>query len=241
MRCTEIRKCLNGIGNAVYETVGVFMPERCAVCGRELLPGERKICIICLGDIPRTYYGMTCSNPACEKMTGRIKAEGVMPFMFFRKGSPYNRLVYGLKYRQRYDLGRFTGEMMGDLIFGGGEIKEHIDYIVPVPTHPFRRIARGYNQSRMIADGIGKKYGIPVKSGYLKRVRFRSSQTGIRAEDKWDNVSGAFETGYTLGPCSILLVDDVLTTGSTLEACGLAILSKEPYIKIRIATLAYVE
>ena len=221
----------------------LLFPRKCCVCGESLEPTEQFICAGCMSDFPFTYFWNWRENPAEEVFWGRCYIEKVISLYYYSRDNDYSHLVRRIKYGSNIALGRYLGEMLGRF---GREILSDVEFIVPVPVHPVRLFTRGYNQSKIIAEGISKGLGgLPVVTSALKRVRYSKSQTSISMESKWENVKGSFSLGKgeqleLLKGKHILLVDDVLTSGATLEVCASILIGKLG-CKVSIATLAYVE
>jgi len=221
--------------------VQLFFPEICITCNDKLVSQEKYICLKCLHDIPRTGFHKSSGNKVEQLFWGRVKIENATSFFYFRKGSRYQKLIHFLKYKGLKELGQEIGRHYGFELSENKEFSK-LDIIIPVPLHPKKLKKRGFNQSEWIAKGISIGLGKPVNSNCLYRIVFTSTQTQKTRFERWKNVEGIFEVKMPelLKNKYILLVDDVITTGSTLEACAIALL-KVPGIKISIATLAYAD
>lgn len=221
-------------------TLDILYPRHCTACGKELRTCEEMLCTGCMEDLPLTYYWDWRENPAEKLLWGRTYMLFVASLFFYRHESPYSRILKQIKYHKGKELAVFMGRILGKYLKEAG-LTEGTDYIVPVPLHRKKKRSRGYNQSEMIAEGISEACGIRISTGILVRERFTKTQTKISMGNKWDNVKGAFtvKDGQAYAGKSILLVDDVLTTGSTAEACYSA-LCAIPDIRISLATLAFV-
>lgn len=217
--------------------IGLFFPEICVTCGNALVSQEKFICLRCLSDLPKTNFHLAKDNKAEQLFWGRVKFENGASFIFFRKGSKYQRLIYFLKYKGLKEIGEELGKYFGYELAENPAFLE-IDVILPVPLHPKKQRKRGYNQSEWIARGIGFALGKPVEKASLTRVVHTATQTRKSKFERWENVKGIFKVANPLPLQNkhILLVDDVLTTGSTLEACADALSSVEG-VRISFATL----
>jgi ComF family protein len=216
----------------------LLYPHTCEACGKILYKNESTICTQCLYDLPRTDYCYDTENPIVTLFTGRLNIVKGTALFNFHKGSRFRKLLHSLKYKSKPEIGILLGRELGTEMIKSGNFKD-INYIIPVPLHPKREKQRGYNQSEMIGQGISEIVEIPLLSGNLKRKVETVTQTKINKEDRWKNVSGKFllTSSALLENKHVLLVDDVVTTGSTMEACG-EILLKVPGLKLSIAVLA---
>ena len=220
-------------------------PRRCVVCGECLDTDEEHLCSDCMEDMPLTYFWSWRDNPAEQILWARTRLEGVVSLFYYSRDNDYRRLLYSLKYKGDITLGRWLGRMLGEKMREAAWPSP--DVIIPVPLHWRRKWRRGYNQAEAIARGISEGLGdaVPVLPGILIRTRFNTSQTHISVGSKWENVSGAFSVrdkntaAEKLSGRHILLVDDVLTTGATAEACW-DVLSAIPGVRVSYASLAFV-
>jgi ComF family protein len=206
-----------------------------------LLREERHLCLDCLSSLPFTYFWNWKNNPAEQIFWGRVYFQKVASLILYRDESPYRSIIHQFKYNRQISLGRYFGSMLGKRLKESGFFNS-IEVIVPVPLHPLKKWKRGYNQANVIAKAIGKELGVPVLNGVLVRTSFTSTQTTKDSQHRWKNVEKAFKLrrGERIKGRHVLLVDDVLTTGATLEACGTALLKAEGCI-VSVATLAFVE
>lgn len=217
-------------------------PRICAVCGKTLNYHEQHFCLQCFADMPLTRFWDVVENPAERVFWGRCKVERVYSLFYYTNN--WRNPVHLLKYKGNTPIGLYLGEMLGTKI----PLPNSIDYIVPLPLHWRKQMKRGYNQAETIARGIQKGLGIPdntVLPNLLRRKSFTGTQTARDRMERWHNVKDAFEPNLRcrrIPPVGshILLVDDVLTTGASLEACASILVEHYGY-KVSIATLAYVE
>lgn len=216
----------------------LFYPHICEACGGALSKNEGAICTKCLFDLPRTDFSKFIENPLTELFAGRIKVEKATALFNFHKGSRFRGLLHSLKYRNKPEIGVILGKELGSEMVKTRNF-EDIDILIPVPLHANRQKQRGYNQSEMIAKGISQITKIPLVCDNLVRSVETTTQTKMNKEERWRNVSGKFQINRPrdLETKHILLIDDVITTGSTLEACGEELL-KIYGVKLSIAVLA---
>lgn len=218
--------------------VDLFYPRICPACGMLLMYGERVICTECLIHLPKSNYHKFEDNPVAKVFWGRAQISNATAFYVFEKGSKYQKLIHKMKYKGQKEIGTELGKMFGE------DLKNtdfhSIDNIIPVPLHPRKLKKRGFNQAELIANGLGDSMNIPIDTESLNRIVANPTQTRKNRIERWQNVSGIFEVenSLILENKHVLIVDDVLTTGSTLEACVTAF-SEIPGIKVSIAVLAY--
>jgi ComF family protein len=188
--------------------------------------------------MPTTGYQPGIENPVSQLFWGRVNIEGACSYFHFRKLSKYQHLLHQLKYNGRKDVGVELGRQFGYII-GKSLHEQKVSVIIPVPLHPKRERKRGYNQSTMIAEGISVATNIPVDETSVRRVVSTTTQTKKTRLERWQNVENIFDitNGQLLSNKHILLIDDVVTTGATLEACAQALLRIDG-VKVSIATLA---
>jgi len=218
--------------------VELLFPRLCVVCGDKLIEQEQWICLHCLHHIPRTNFHLEPDNPVSRLFYGRVNIENATSYFYFTKGSKYQTLLHELKYKGMKELGEEMGKHFAIDLLQSPEFRS-VDVICPVPLHPSKERKRGYNQSWWIASGIAKQLNKELSANNLHRVTATETQTRKSRFDRYLNVDGIFALKDTeaFSGKHILLIDDVVTTGATLEACASAILSTTN-AKVSIATLA---
>ncbi len=201
-----------------WDLVRLFFPRICVGCERGLLQGEHWLCSHCLLDLPVTNYHRWRDNPVYDRLLGRLPVTTAQAFLHFRKESIAQRLLHQLKYNNQPDLGVFLGRVYGEQLY---ELHEGWDVIIPVPLHATRLRRRTYNQSERFAAGLAAELDIPVLS-LLQRSQATETQTRKDRAHRWENMQHVFRVtdANAVRGKKILLVDDVVTTGATLEACG---------------------
>ena len=222
-----------------HDLINLFYPESCTICGSNLTKNEQVICVICLHDIPVTNYHLDNDNPVKKVFNGRVEIEHACALLLFKKKGAVQKLIHELKYKGRQDIGIFLGKWLGTELAKTPEYKE-VDLVIPVPLHKVKQRERGYNQ----VEGFGKQIALSLDAPYIDNVLLKTSlsksQTIKERFARWGSIE---ETLVMRNPelityKHILLVDDLITTGATLEACA-NVLKKAPGIKISIATMAY--
>lgn len=199
----------------------LFFPNYCRGCEESLVKGEKIICTRCMMDLPKSNYHRERENPFFHKFSGRLPVKFVMTLFKFVKRGRVQHLLHALKYKNQPEIGVQLGRVYAaDLI--DENYKDQFDLIVPVPLHPSKRRKRGYNQSEEFGKGLSEILEIPCTEKFLKRIKATTTQTRKSKLNRWENVSDVFEVHQVeeLKDKRVLLVDDVVTTGATLEACG---------------------
>lgn len=203
------------------DLVNLVYPDVCTACGKRLNAQENLLCLQCEHDLPQTNYHLETDNPLAKKFWGRVNLENVAALYFFNKGSRTQRLIHQLKYKNNTKIGARLGRIYGEILKNVPAFQS-IDVILPIPLHPEKQKRRGYNQSDPICEGLSEGMGIPWHSDWVIRKVFTESQTRKARFQRWENVESIFGLSQPnlLRHKHILLVDDVITTGSTMEACA---------------------
>lgn len=203
------------------------------------MKGESDLCLKCIYQLPQTYFWDYEINPVERLFQGRLRVDGASAFIHYYKGSPVQRMLHRMKYDGQYEIGRFLGRMFAHKLSEKGHFTD-VDVIVPVPLHHTRERRRGYNQSLHIAFGMAEVYRCKVNGKVLVRKHATATQTKKTRFDRATNVESVFgclDASYFKGK-RVLLVDDVVTTGSTLEASG-QILLDAGVAKLYVAAIAF--
>jgi len=228
------------LSDTVSSVIHLFYPELCAACQNPLGTGEQFLCLDCSISLPKTGFHKTEKNPVEQVFWGRFPIVSASAYMYFHKAAGAQNILHRIKYRGGKELAKTIGEWFGEDL-ASMPLYKSIDYIVPVPLHKSKERDRGYNQSEWFGQGLSKTMGIPMMGQNLVRIRKSETQTRKTREKRWQNVSGIFavEQPEKFVNKHVLLVDDVVTTGATLEACAQTILALNCGSKISIATLAF--
>ena len=219
--------------------LALVFPSVCAACGESLYKGEETLCTHCRYHLPKTNYHLDKDNPVIRHFWGKVNIYSAASYYFFNKGEKVQNLLHQLKYKGQKEIGIFIGEIYGvELI--ESPLFSLVDVIIPVPLHRKRKRKRGYNQSELFAEGLAKSMNKEFDFKTIYRAKVSESQTKKTRFERWENVNEIFKLNDTekLTGKHLLLVDDVVTTGSTLEACA-TVLLQIPNVKISIATIAY--
>lgn len=221
--------------------VSLLFPELCKACGESLVAGEDLLCIDCRYNLPFTDFHLKPDNLVAQQFWGKIHLEAAYAMCYFTKGGKMQHLMHQFKYRGIQNIGNLLGNIAGEQL-NKNPVFSRADLIIPVPLHKSRLRKRGYNQSANFAEGLAEKLNIPVDEHNLVRIRATETQTHRSRFSRFENMQQVFAltNPETLVNKHVILVDDIVTTGSTLEACGAELLKVEG-LKLSIATIAYAE
>ncbi|MFK5856029.1 MAG: ComF family protein [Bacteroidota bacterium] len=221
--------------------LNLFFPNLCQACEKPLVKHENVLCLSCLYKLPKTNFHLHENNPISRIFWGRVDIHAATAFLFFNKGGSVQKLIHQFKYKSKIETGKYLGELMGNALMKS-DLFNTIDVIIPVPLHKKKLHIRGFNQSDIIANGLSNTMHVPVLVNTLIRTKHTETQTRKARYTRWENVKGKFgiNNPQTIEGKHILLVDDVLTTGATLESCAQTLL-ETPNTKVSLATLAYAQ
>ncbi|MGZ3864490.1 MAG: ComF family protein [Bacteroidia bacterium] len=223
----------------ISDFAALIYPRVCVACGNNLFKHEELVCNLCYTSLPKTDFHLDTGNPVNKIFYGRAEVKMASGFLFFQKKGSVQKMLHALKYRAKPEVGILLGKWYGADLKKSG-VYSQCDYIIPVPLHKNRQRKRGYNQSEYFAKGLSEELNIPVLNDVLLKKRFTETQTYKTREERWQNTIDSFELNNAeiLAGKSILLVDDVITTGSTTEACVLQ-LQQAATGPVFVASIAY--
>lgn len=202
--------------------VSLCAPEQCLHCGEALFQSEDLLCLQCLVDLPQEDEISARGNALTQLLRPRFTLHSALALFRFENGSPVQSLLHAIKYEDHEAAALHFGEKLGAAI--RAKEKELPDVLIPVPLHPKKLLRRGYNQSERIARGISQLTGIRLDNHWLERTSFQESQTKLGRMQRWRNIRNSFHcTDLVDSAAHVGLVDDMITTGATLEACAQAL------------------
>lgn len=225
--------------NPLKDLLNAMYSPKCASCGNLLVGDERMLCIECVSHIPYTCFATMTDNPLELLLEGSIAHVKATALMYYEKNEVSQHIIHAIKYYGNLKLAHHFGRQLAESIIASHRFDD-VDIIIPVPLHPLRWLERGYNQSREISYSIAKKMAKPLENHLIARSHYTSTQTRKSHQERAENVVGAFKPHNLKRLCGkhVLLVDDVITTGSTVKACYAA-LSQAEGVRVSVAALAY--
>jgi ComF family protein len=218
--------------------VSLFYPSYCLGCQNSLVKGEESVCTRCLLELPYANYHLDPENSIMKRLSGRIPVQQVLAFLKFSKNGRTQHLLHELKYKGHAEIGIMLGKVYGQKL-KDSSFPISFDGILPVPLHSTRLRKRGYNQSSKFAEGLSEIWNVPVLDRIVVRKIKTETQTKKTKLRRWENVNDVFDVidDSNLIGKHILITDDVITTGATVEALANTILKKVD-VKISIASIA---
>ncbi|WP_373058582.1 ComF family protein [Zunongwangia sp. H14] len=221
------------------DLANLFYPQTCSCCIGELAKHENIVCTSCLNDLPLTNFHQDPDNPVKNIFYGRAVVEQASSLLFFRKKGKVQQLIHNLKYRGHEEIGKFLGEWMGNLLLQSGNYNG-IDVVIPVPLHKRKLKSRGFNQVEKFGREIAVILGASYRDDVLVKQNATETQTFKSRLSRWGNMEEIFtlEKPTRLENTHVLLVDDIITTGATLEVC-IHKLSGINGVKVSVATMAF--
>ena len=218
--------------------VNLFFPKVCSGCNSFLLTNENVICTVCRHDIPLTNHHLNPDNDASKKFYGRIPIQHASALFYFHKKGIVQQLIHNLKYKGHEEIGSIIGEWYAEDL-SQMEFIQTVDEIIPVPLHPRKLKERGYNQVTTFGKALSSSLNLIYNDSLLNRNKYSKTQSKKNLLGRTEGIESVFDVTFTEKDYDkhFLLIDDVITTGSTLEACSRALL-KIPGAKISIICMA---
>ncbi len=230
----RLAKIINDINN-------ILLPVVCFGCNARLSSGEHVLCTVCRHELPLTDYNFTDENAVDRIFYGRIPIKKASSFLFFTKNGRVQQLMHYLKYKKQESIGGFFGDWYGSLLKEENALSD-VDVVVPVPLHPKKEKKRSYNQVSLFAQQIAEHLQVDYTPHLLVRAKNTKTQTKKDRQLRWETIQDAFHANLSKNKeyKHVLLIDDIITTGATIEACASS-LRTIPGIKISVASMAVVE
>lgn len=221
------------------DLINLFYPNICQICDRELYKSQNILCTNCSNELPITNFHLDNENPVKKVFYGRLSLENATSLLIFKKKSGVQKLIHQLKYKGHKEIGVYLGKWLGAELAKTATFR-HIDFVIPVPLHKKKLRARGFNQVEGFGREIAAALNIPFIDDVLLKTSFSNTQTLKSRLARWGNIEESFvlNNAEKIKNKHILLVDDLITTGATLEACADVLLQAEN-VKISIATMAF--
>ena len=220
----------------IDSTIHLFFPHVCTGCGSDILNEKSVLCMRCIDAMPETNFELHPKNPVEKTFWGRLPLVGATAQFYFTKESLMQHLMHQFKYKRNKELGLQLGKIMGEKIKSSARFEA--DALVPLPLFPAKEKRRGYNQATILCEGMAEAMSIPVLDKVIIRPQHTETQTKKGRIERWKNMEGKFilSNPEAIRNKHLLLVDDVVTTGATLEACGNELLKAEG-VQLSVATL----
>lgn len=225
----------------IGDFIGLLFPDLCQACGKNLYHQEELICTDCRYHLPYTNFHHHPDNPVAQQFWGRVPLKAATALFYFTKGGKVQHLIHQLKYNNRPEIGKEIGKIAGVKLLES-KIFASVNVIVPVPLHRSKQLLRGYNQSAYFAAGLSERMQIPVNENNLIRQHATESQTHRARFSRYENMKDVFviKDSTAFANKHILLTDDIITTGATLEAC-INVLLLVPGVKLSVAAIAFTD
>lgn len=228
-----------GVMSLLQDVISLFFPRVCPGCGNLLYKNEEVLCIRCLANLPKTNFHNIRENAVEEIFWGRINLKHAVSYLYFAKDGLTQNIIHNLKYKGNTQIGVLMGTLYGQELLSSG-IFNDLDVIIPVPLHWKKLKKRGFNQSEVFGKGLSSSLHVPQRSDLLVRKVNTATQTKKTRAERLDNVTGVFEItdkSY-LENKHVLIVDDVITTGATIEATATTLL-EIPGVRVSFASIGF--
>ncbi len=223
----------------INDFISLIFPRLCASCKQSLVNGEHHFCLQCIHQFPYTNFHQHDDNKVAKQFWGRVDIKSATAYLYFKKGSAIQQVMHQLKYQNRPELAQELGKMYAKDLVKCARYQGS-DAIVAVPLHKKRLRKRGYNQSEYFARGLAEGLNVKVDNQFLSRIRETETQVNKSRFKRYENMGNTFSVNEKTRYKKVILVDDTITTGATLEACALA-LQNAGCNEIHIIGIAFTE
>ena len=222
----------------IRDFITLFYPTLCISCSDALIGNEQFLCSECLQKLPKTNHWQHSNNTAYNQLAGKIPIQRAAAWLYYSKGGMAQQIIAEIKYRGNRVFGKWISSRLAEEL-ASFDFFDDINLLIPVPLHSKKLRQRGFNQTEIIAQGISKITHIPIDINHLYRGKANETQTKKGLYERWRNTQSIFQVRQAedLKDKHLLLIDDVLTTGSTLESCTHALLEC-PNVRISVLTIA---
>jgi ComF family protein len=223
----------------INDFMSLIYPRHCEACGTNLLKHEEFICNLCLINLPKSNYHSNTDNELSYVFAGRIPLQHALCFYLFEKSGRVQKLLHAIKYQNQKELAEYLGKLYAKDLKQNKILKD-VEVVLPIPLHSKKLKLRGYNQSEWFAKGIASELDLKIDTTSLKKSNATNTQTNKKKFERWENVEGVFEleNKAALVNKHVLIIDDVITTGATIEAAW-QVLKDVEGIKISVLSLAF--
>lgn len=238
---SEFSDRMSSLTNILSDTLHIFYPSICIGCGEDGLSRQQQLCLHCLASLPHTHFAKLPGNDIEKIFTGRIPVRAAHSEFYFAKGRLVQHLIHLLKYQDMPEAGVLMGRMIGQSLLESGRF-QGIDAIIPMPLYRDKEYKRGYNQAAKVGEGISEVMQVPQSTGLVNRQRPTETQTRKHRTERWENVQDSFKISdqSKLRGKHLLVVDDVITTGASIEAMA-SVMLECPGVVISVASIAHAD
>jgi ComF family protein len=218
----------------------VIFPNVCAHCAAEISRFESNLCHVCWEKVLPTYFEKYKEpSPLDQLFFGRTKLKSTYSLFHFHEDNPIQSLLHGMKYKNKKKVGTYLGKLLGEKL-RERHITQPFDVLMPVPIHPKKEFQRGFNQCDALCEGAASILNIPIDKRFLKKIKNTSSQTKKSKWERWENsLDNFYVRQQDIAYNHLLIIDDVITTGSTLESLCNLLTKAYPHLEISVASIAY--
>lgn len=225
--------------DSLQSLTNLFFPRLCLGCGNDLFGNGEVLCLSCIDKLPVTNFHLHASNPVEKVFWGRLPLVSASSYLYFTKDSLLQQLLHAFKYKGAKEIGLYFGRCMGNTFLQSNRFNS-VDALIPLPLHPKKERIRGYNQATILCEGIAEILNVPILKDTIIRPTATQTQTHKNRVHRWENIEGKFllRNPEAVSGKHVLMIDDVVTTGATLESCGRLLLDI-PDLRLSIATMAY--